>query len=247
MSEIILIQKATTYIGNSLAEHLKAKKHEVVFVNADLNEIATKAGQAKVMILYLDDAFVKDYVVMEFIRDMLSDKERICFLVGGETEIVEVEKIISRRRIAGEYRRPLNVGETAQAIDDILKQGPNNVKNKILVVDDSGAMLKNVKAWLGDKYEVILANSGEFALAYLSSNYPDLVLLDYEMPRMNGRGVLKAIRSDVRTKDLPVIFLTGKSEKENVMEVMALKPAGYILKTEDPKKIVQRIDDFFQS
>ncbi len=247
MSEIIIIQKATTYISNSLSEHLKAKKHEVTCVNADLNEIAAKAGQAKAMILFLDDVFVKDHAVMEFIRDMLSDRERICFLVGDEAEITEVEKIISRRRIAEEYRRPLNVGETAQAIDDILKQGPNNMKNKILVVDDSGAMLKNVKGWLGDKYEVILANSGEFALAYLSSNYPDLVLLDYEMPRMNGPEVLRTIRSDVRTKDLPVIFLTGKGEKEDVMEVMALKPAGYILKTEDPQKIVQRIDDFFQS
>ncbi len=247
MSEIILIEKEKTFISNSLMEHLKEKKHEVASVSADLNEIDTKANGAKAMILYLDSAFVKDYAVMEYIREMLSDRERICFLVGDENEILDAEKIISRRRIAEEFKRPLNVTEVAQSIDDILKQGPDHLKKKILVVDDSGAMLKNVKGWLGDKYEVILANSGEFALKYLSSNYPDLVLLDYEMPRMNGREVLKTIRSDVRMKDLPVIFLTGKSEKEDVMEVMALKPAGYILKTEDPQKIVQRIDDFFQS
>ncbi len=247
MSEIILIEKEKTFISNSLMEHLKERKHEVTSVSADLNEIDTKANGAKAMILYLDSAFVKDYAVMEYIREMLSDRERICFLVGDENEILDAEKIISRRRIAEEFKRPLNVTEVAQSIDDILKQGPGHLKKKILVVDDSGAMLKNVKGWLGDKYEVILANSGEFALKYLSSNYPDLVLLDYEMPRMNGREVLKTIRSDVRMKDLPVIFLTGKSEKEDVMEVMALKPAGYILKTEDPQKIVQRIDDFFQS
>lgn len=247
MSEIIIIQKEQAYISNSLMEHLKEKGHEVVSVLADLNVIATEASQAKVLILYLDDTFVKDYTVMEYIREMLSDRERICFLVGDENEIIDAEKIISRRRIAEEYKRPLNVIEVAQAIDNILKQGPAHQKKKILVVDDSGAMLKNVKGWLGDKYEVILANSGEFALKYLSSNYPDLVLLDYEMPHMNGREVLKTIRSDVRMKDLSVIFLTGKSEKEDVMEVMALKPAGYILKTEDPQKIVQRIDDFFQS
>lgn len=247
MSEITIIQKSTTYISNSLLEHLKAKKHQVVSVNADLNEIAAKAGQAKAMILFLDGAFVKDHTVIEYIRDMLADRERICFLVGDEAEIAEVEKIISRRRIAEEYKRPLNVGETAQSIDAILKQGPNKAKHKILVVDDSGAMLKNVKGWLGDKYEVILANSGEFALTYLSSNYPDLILLDYEMPRMNGPEVLRTIRSDVRMKELPVIFLTGKGAKEDVMEVMALKPEGYILKTEEPQTIVKRIDDFFQS
>ncbi len=247
MSEIIMIQKEQTYISTSLMEHLKEREHKVSSVTADLNEIGSKAGQAKVLILYLDSAFVKDYTVMEYIREMLSDRERICFLVGDENEITDVEKIISRRRIAEEYKRPLNIIEVAQSIDNILKQEPSHLKKKVLVVDDSGAMLKNVKGWLGDKYEVILANSGEFALKYLSSNYPDLILLDYEMPRMNGREVLQTIRSDVRMKDLPVIFLTGKSGREDVMEVMALKPEGYILKTEDPQKIVQRIDEFFGS
>ncbi len=247
MSKIIIIQKEQTYFSTSLMEHLKEKKHEVASVTADLNEIDSKAGQAKALILYLDSAFVKDYTVMEYIREMLSDRERICFLVGDESEITDAEKIISRRRIAEAYKKPLNIIEVAQSIDNILKQGPNQMKKKILVVDDSGAMLKNVKGWLSDKYEVILANSGEFALKYLSSNYPDLILLDYEMPRMNGREVLQTIRSDAGMKDLPVIFLTGKSGKEDVLEVMALKPAGYILKTEDPQKIVQRIDEFFCS
>jgi len=247
MSEIIIIQKEQTYFSTSLMEHLREKKHEVAIVTADLNEIDSKAGQAKALILYLDGAFVKDYTVMEYIREMLSDRERICFLVGDENEIMDAEKIISRRRIAEVYKKPLNIIEVTQSIDHILKQGPNQLKKKVLVVDDSGAMLKNVKGWLSDKYEVILANSGEFALKYLSSNYPDLILLDYEMPRMNGREVLQTIRSDARMKDLPVIFLTGKSGREDVLEVMALKPAGYILKTEDPQKIVQRIDDFFGS
>ncbi len=247
MSRIIIIQKEQSYISTSLMEHLKEKKHKVDSVTAELNEIESTAGQAKALILYLDDAFVKDYTVMEYIREMLSDRNRVCFLVGDENEIIDAEKIISRRRIAKEYKRPLNVVEVAQSIDDILKQEPAHQKKKILVVDDSGAMLKNVKGWLGDKYEVILANSGEFALKYLSSNYPDLVLLDYEMPNMNGPQVLKTIRSDVRIKDLPVIFLTGKSEKKYVMEVMEQKPAGYILKTEEPQKIKQRIDEFFGS
>ncbi len=247
MSRIIIIQKEQSYISTSLMEHLKEREYEVDSVTAELNEIESAAGQAKALILYLDDAFVKDYTVMEYIREMLSDRNRVCFLVGDETEITDAEKIISRRRVAEEYKRPLNVMEVAQSIDDILKQEPAQQKKKILVVDDSGAMLKNVKGWLGDKYEVILANSGEFALKYLSSNYPDLVLLDYEMPNMNGPQVLKTIRSDVRIKDLPVIFLTGKSEKKYVMEVMAQKPAGYILKTEEPQKIKQRIDEFFGS
>lgn len=124
MSEIVLIQKKQTYISTSLMEHLKGREHKVICVNAEVNEIDSAAVQAKVLILYLDGAFVKDHTVMEFIREMLSDRERVCFLVGDENEIADTEKIISRRRIAEEYRKPLNVAEVAQSIDNILKQEP---------------------------------------------------------------------------------------------------------------------------
>ena len=107
MSRIIIIQKEQSYISNSLMEHLKERKHKVDSVNAELNEIESAAGQAKALILYLDDAFVKDYTVMEYIREMLSDRNRVCFLVGDENEIIDAEKIISRRRIAEEYKLSL--------------------------------------------------------------------------------------------------------------------------------------------
>ena len=127
----------------------------------------------------------------------------------------------------------------------ITKFGVQN-KKKILVVDDSGAMLRNVKGWLEDTYQVILANSGAMAIKYLATNRPDLVLLDYEMPVVDGRQVLEMIRTETEFADVPVIFLTSKDDRESVMQVMALKPEGYLLKTMEPAKIIAEVDAFFE-
>ena len=116
---------------------------------------------------------------------------------------------------------------------------------KILVVDDSGAVLRSVKGWLEDKYQVILANSGAMAIKYLAINRPDLVLLDYEMPVVDGSQVLEMIRTEKEFSDIPVIFLTSKNDKASIMKVMALKPEGYILKNTPPEQIKKEIDDLF--
>ena len=82
-------------------------------------------------------------------------------------------------------------------------------KKRILVVDDEPIILRSIKIWLGDEYELYLVNSGETALEVLDSYHVDLVLLDYRMPTMDGPKVLESIRSNEKLKDLPVIFLTA--------------------------------------
>ncbi len=119
-------------------------------------------------------------------------------------------------------------------------------KNKILVVDDSAVVLQSMKEMLGKDYDIMTANSGVSALRSMFLERPDLVLLDYEMPVCDGRQVLEMIRSEKEFADMPVIFLTGTVDKERVTKVIALKPAGYLLKTMEPEKIKENIDDFFQ-
>ena len=114
------------------------------------------------------------------------------------------------------------------------------------MVDDSGTMLRNVKGWLEDKYQVILANSGAMAIKYLAINRPDLVLLDYEMPVVDGRQVLEMIRTESEFSDIPVIFLTSKNDRDSIIKVMGLRPEGYLLKNMEPEKIVAEIDNFFE-
>ncbi len=76
-------------------------------------------------------------------------------------------------------------------------------------------------------------------------NRPDLIVLDYEMPVCDGRQALEMIRSEKETADIPVIFLTGRGDRESVRNVMALKPQGYLLKTMPDEEIKKCIDGFF--
>lgn len=119
-------------------------------------------------------------------------------------------------------------------------------KKKILVVDDSSVMLQLIKELLSDDYELGYANSGMSAIRSLTLNRPDLVLLDYEMPVCDGRQVLEMIRSEADIADIPVIFLTGRVDKESITKVMSLKPAGYLSKNQKPVEIKKNIDDYFK-
>ena len=154
--------------------------------------------------------------------------------------------MISGHLIRQFFARPVNVNELVEVIDTYIAKFGAQHKKKVLVVDDSGAMLRNVKGWLEDRYQVILANSGAMAIKYLATNRPDLVLLDYEMPVVDGRQVLEMIRTETEFSDVPVIFLTSKDDRESVMQVMALKPEGYLLKTMEPARIIAEVDAFFE-
>lgn len=83
-------------------------------------------------------------------------------------------------------------------------------------------------------------------LSQIVRHKPDLILLDYEMPVADGQTVLKMLRADETTADIPVIFLTGNSDRESVMQVLALKPEGYLLKTMPGPEIKLNIDAFFR-
>ena len=118
-------------------------------------------------------------------------------------------------------------------------------KKRILVVDDSDFMRKRMAQLLENDYAIIEAGSSASAIQSIVLNRPDLVLLDYEMPVCDGRQLLEMIRSEEATASIPVIFLTGRGDRESVKKVMALKPEGYLLKSMPEEAVKKAIDDFF--
>ena len=122
-----------------------------------------------------------------------------------------------------------------------------NRRHKILVVDDSEFMLARIRNLLAEKYDVIESDSSISAIKIIAVNRPDLVLLDYEMPICDGKQALEMIRSDKDIADIPVMFLTGRGDKESVRNVKALKPEGYLLKTMPDDFIVKTVEDFFEN
>ena len=92
-------------------------------------------------------------------------------------------------------------------------------KKHILVVEEDKS---------GERYDVATAISGKIALKFLETKKTDMVILDYEMPVDNGAAVLSKIRENPATRNLPVVFLTGVTDRNKIMEVLAMKPKGYL-------------------
>ena len=112
----------------------------------------------------------------------------------------------------------------------------------IYLVDDNPVNLKIGKAALQERYTVLTIPSGDKLLAALKKNKPDLILLDVEMPVMNGFDVIKELKADPDTERIPVIFLTGKNDPENERKGLALGAVAYICKPFTPQLLFEKID-----
>lgn len=120
--------------------------------------------------------------------------------------------------------------------------GPKK-KLHVLVVDDNAMVLRNVKSILENDYSVSVAPSGFHALISIGKKIPDLILLDYEMPEMNGKQVLEKLKEHEEYNDIPIVFLTSMDTREIVVELLALRPAGYFLKPVEAQALLERIND----
>jgi putative two-component system response regulator len=94
------------------------------------------------------------------------------------------------------------------------------MKKKILAVDDDVTALDAMRQNLERKgYAVVTANSGEDALEYVASNEaPDLILLDVQMPGINGYETCRRLRAASKTEKVPIVFLTGRSELDDLKQ-----------------------------
>ncbi len=136
-------------------------------------------------------------------------------------------------------------GDKESAEDKETEDSGSASKKKILVVDDSDFLRNRMVQLLGNDYEIREASSSLTAIKSLTVDRPDLIILDYEMPVCDGRQTLEMIRSEKDTADIPVIFLTGRGDRESVQKVMELKPERYLLKTMSDDDVKKNIDGFF--
>jgi putative two-component system response regulator len=114
--------------------------------------------------------------------------------------------------------------------------------NKILVVDDNISSLKQIGAQLGGDYEVSLAKSGALALQICMTEKPDLILLDIEMPDMDGFETIKRLRLNHYLGSIPVIFLTGNHDTETEVRGLQSGARDFITKPVEKSILHHRIE-----
>lgn len=115
-------------------------------------------------------------------------------------------------------------------------------KKRILAIDDSAIVIKQLQNILGQKYEFEGATSGLAGLKRLDTVAFDLVLLDLEMPVMDGFATLASIRQRDNLKELPIIILTGTRQKQKVIKGVTSGVAGYIVKPANSEQLIAKIE-----
>ena len=113
---------------------------------------------------------------------------------------------------------------------------------RILIVDDSLIQQRILNVMLKDRYELLVSSSGLDGIRIAKSEKPDLILLDYDMPILSGREVFRKLQEHDETRNIPVIFLTGVDEREDVEAVLKLHPQGYLLKPVEQGSLLSAIE-----
>ncbi len=242
---ILIVSEVKNHLILSIKEHFKNIDYTGVIIPADTDAIDEVRVPLCGILINADWETIKQQKSLMVLRNRAISEGVPVFSIGHSDSLKVLRLTFSDRLISYEFLRPIrtHVSDMVTKMASIIKQ--HNMQKKILVVDDSGAMLRLVKGWLSDKYSVFTANSAAMAIKYLSSNRPDLILLDYEMPVVDGKQVLEMIRTETDFADIPVFFLTKKDDSESIMKVQELKPEGYLLKTMESSMIIQAIDEFF--
>jgi DNA-binding response OmpR family regulator len=120
------------------------------------------------------------------------------------------------------------------------------MKKKILVVDDEDDILQFLELVLREKgYDVVTAASGQEALTRAQIEKPDLVLLDIMMPQMDGWEVLKLLRVDDETADIPVAMLSARTEAKDRVQGLQEGAVDYICKPFALQELLEKISTIF--
>ena len=243
---MIFIGNKESFIARVLIKKVQDAGINCSFVPCTVDDINSAMGETKLVTFYIEDGAEPHTDVLHFLADTLDEKNSQMILIGGQDEIRYVYDNISSDLVYASFSRPVDNTEYTEKVTgyfDRLDSG--DFKKSILIVDDDPQYLATVRSWLRDEYKVTVVNSGLQAIKFLGKNRVDLILLDHEMPVTSGPQVLEMLRSDEETRSIPVMFLTGKGDKKSVMEVVALKPEGYFLKSILRDELLEKLKEFF--
>lgn len=238
--EIAIIMFQYSVVIKGIERKLTEMGFHPIVIKEDLEQEVTRlAGRVALMIFYLSpDCVDNSSVVMELhtMNLTLIDRQQKAILIGDSKYRVELLSEIAEFRDYPWFDRPIDMDQFEKKVfEEVSKAAAINRPGRILIVDDDPAYAKIVREWIREKYKVDVVTAGMQAISFLlklpANDKVDLILLDYEMPVVDGPQVLQMLRQEPATANIPVIFLTGNGTKEAVTRVMELKPDGYLLKT----------------
>lgn len=250
MNNILLIGKLNELvkdINNFLSEQFRV---QLCSENVNTIPAMLKVAEPDIVVISLIGMHENHEEIFRFIRD--NYPKLPVLTIGTKDEWNRFTKYYEGRQFEN-LIRPIDNQKILDAVVEKLKETaaglgiePEEKKKQILVVDDNGPTLRVIKGMLEDTYSVTIVNSGMNAMKSIGKSKPDLILLDYEMPVCDGRQTLEMIRADDEIANIPVIFLTGVSDREHIEPILKLRPAGYLLKPPVKETLLAKIAEVFE-
>jgi CheY-like chemotaxis protein len=125
----------------------------------------------------------------------------------------------------------------------VFRVGKKACWQSVLLIDDDEVVLKTLRSiLLSNGYAVLTARTGEHGLQIIRSQKPDLILLDVNLPGINGRELCRMIKQDEATKHIPVIFVTSKDSPEDVQAELAAGGIMHLNKPVKAKELLSAVD-----
>ena len=243
---ILIIRRTEGFIVNNIKKNLTQKQYTVTECGLDEEEIRAVKDDASVIIFYVTEDLEAYSKSMIYIKELCVEENKQLIVISNPMEYEVVSKYISEELVADVIGRPVDIERLLSDIEEILDEQSMQARKKcILIVDDDPTYLRTIRGWLKDHYRVGMANSGMQALTWLAGNEADLILLDYDMPVTSGPQVLRMLKAEANSAGVPVMFLTGKSDKLSVLRGVSLKPEGYLLKTIGKNALLETINNYF--
>ena len=245
---VLLIGDTKSFMVSAVAKGIKEEGFRVIQVMPSVDEINRLTEIPVIWVFYLDDKIGEQTDLFVFLKDEIIERKVYFFPVGNPDEIAEATERISAPLIRESFSRPLNVPVMVAALEKAYAEESKIAERKqILIIDDNPMTLRSLQSQLEEKYRVYIASSGVNGITFLTRHPVDLILLDYEMPVADGPMVMEMMKQESNLASIPIMFLTGKSDKESVMKAVALKPVKYLLKSMPPQELLGEIDAFFAS
>ena len=205
-------------------------------------EFDTMKDNADIYVFICGDDIEDEEDLYTQMKNACVEKFASLMVIGDPGEYAFLETIVGKKRITCRLQTPLIAEDFMDGIDECFQKAVVGDRRKtLLIVDDDEMYLRMAENWLSEDYDVLTAHSGTMAISVLATNDVDAILLDYEMPVVDGPKSFEIIRMDYDQKDVPIIFLTGNRDRNSVVTAYGLNPSGYILKNTDRNELLKKI------
>lgn len=244
---ILFVKSAQGIVPKGIEMNLKDAGFKVISIPDEPDMIISHRYDADI-VLYMPSINDESHIGLSvnLLGEICQDDSKILCLTGDVPDIERAMASSGAYRVSRTYPRPIDIHaflEDMEYFSEILSD--YHRQKSLFVVDDDPDYLSVIEHWLSDTYTVSCFNSGDAVLSGLSVATPDLLLLDYEMPEMDGYDLMMKIRTKPDINNIPIIFLTGKNDRDHVFKILEYKPDGYLLKSSQKEYLLDALERFF--